>query len=241
MITAIAAPYIEGPARAGIVLRLSLDWHAMASDHDNPNLKPRTEQQRLTVNSNPEFHREWPLDPGREVTVVRIRGDEIGPSPITRKTADRWAKDRLRGTFTNEDTGWAISVGSSGIEEGLHRLTGAKPPEAIAAIPGLIKSATVAESRADLLHRPEIKAFHTFIAPLMIGETLYFGRMTTKETNHGNHYHGHQIQSLELGKEIPGVISGDRKPTGQLGHPRPPGIVRLGLLLTHFKPARVVP
>jgi hypothetical protein len=123
---------------------------------------------------------EWPLDLEREVCVVQIQGDELGPNPITRKAADRWAKNNLRGTYLHQETGWVISVGSSGIEEGLHRLTGAKHPEAIAGIPGLIASAIVVASRPDLLHRPEIRFFHTLLAPLsQCAEMTWTVRPTT--------------------------------------------------------------
>lgn len=178
----------------------------------------------------------WPVDPNRDIPIVHLTGNETGPPPNTRQQAARWAKANLRGTYQNTQTGWHLAVFTGGIEEGLHRLTAAKHPEAIAAIPDLIKNAVLIQSEPDHQNRPDIKAFHTFLAPLQIGDKLFTARMTIKELkSSGRQYYGHQIESLELDIEKPGVISGDHKPNGQLGHPRPPGTVKLGQLLARFK------
>jgi hypothetical protein len=197
--------------------------------------KLKAEFQHLMDHCNHGEGWPWLLRPSHEVAVVHIRGDEAGKHPGW-KEATVWAKAYLRGTYINEATGWAIHVGSNGIQEGIHRLAAAAHPEAIAGVPALLAHCLPVYNANDLLARENIRRVHTMAGGLRIGHSLYRAMVTVRDTTLGMTYYGHHIGSLDT--KMSGDLGEVPKPGGHSSDSHPPDSIRLGLLLRGFKPPR---
>ena len=142
--------------------------------------------------------------------VFRISATEIGAAdPITivrappsrfesAKVALRWAIDNLRGTYQNRRTGWAIDVARAGLEKALSHSgrAGGSHLGAITAVPRLLESAVLVESRPSLKSEG-IRAIHRFYAPLKIGSGLYRVKITVKETMQGKKFYDQSLTEIE--------------------------------------------
>jgi len=187
---------------------------------------------------NPGERLDWPLDANREVNIIRILGTEMGDACERAHNAKAWAKDHVYNSegWKNGATGWKVAIGSKGINEAIDRLKWPKKVarQTIAAVPTLIRAAIPIQTEPDRRGRKDIIAVHTLIAPILIGGGIFRARMTIRETKEGHNYYGHHLEGLNIA--MPEAFCVGHTPEGELGVTRHPGTLRLGLLLTGFKP-----
>ena len=106
-----------------------------------------------------------------------------------------------RGLFTNADTGWKISLTRQGVKKAVlyARDDGhvdveisRKKIEIVAVLPELLKNAVRYESEPNLKDRkPEIIAFHHFVAAVRLDGQLERVRLTVAEEKFGRRFYDH--------------------------------------------------
>jgi len=140
------------------------------------------------------------------VNVTSLRGDEIPLSndfKQARKETHLWARENIRGEYVNDDTGWNISVSRKGIDESANHAKDIDHLKALVALPDLIKNSVKIDSRKHLPVSDQIKAVHTFYAPLEIGDKPYISKIVVKESDRGKLFYDHQASKIER----PSVVS----------------------------------
>ena len=153
---------------------------------------------------------------------VEISGTEIKPDADFKqykKNALEYGK-KLRGTYTNKDTGEKIPLtggnGSGGIREILqHDYKDAEHLQSVAAIPQIIENGIFIDELAneDKENHKDIKSFRYYVCGLKIGETEYTVKAVVAVQNNGERYYDHKLTSIEKGKLLD-LINGqaaDRK------------------------------
>lgn len=145
----------------------------------------------------------------RKSEPVEITGREIEPSDDLKqykKNALEYGK-RLRGEYTNKDTGVVISVtgGNSrgGIREILqHDYKDVEHLQSIAAIPQIIENSIFIEELAneDLEKYPGVKSFSYYVCGLKIAGVDYTVKAVIANQNNGERYYDHKLTNIEKGK-----------------------------------------
>lgn len=142
----------------------------------------------------------------RVVVIDSPRFAESTPQ-AARRLAAEWAQANLRGNVENDETGWDIEITGNGIKKALSgtRDNPFDHIEAIAAVPEMLRNATLDVTRPDRHGDPNIVAIHEFRAPLNIEGRNYDARMIVKETAGGRMFYDHGL----LKKGDPAGISVD--------------------------------
>lgn len=129
-----------------------------------------------------------------------ISGLEIEPDvniKTYKKHALRYGLDKIRGVYTNRDTGIAIHVTKNTIKEILnHDYKNQEQLQSIAAIPQIIENSLYIGSLPN--HDTKIKAtkFDYFFCGLRIGDTGYTVRSVVVEMENGTRYYDHKLTAL---------------------------------------------
>ncbi|MGI8425032.1 MAG: LPD1 domain-containing protein, partial [Actinomycetota bacterium] len=158
-----------------------------------------------------------------DVPVTETSGEELtaGKSLWQLRHAARQRLKTYQGeSFRNADTGWELRISKDSVGKMSSRTQSADDLRAVAALPGLIENAVLAESHPDSAKDPNITAIHRFYTPLVVAGRLYRVKLTAKEGTKG----GRRLYTLNAAEiEDPAVI----KPltTTQEGgvHERPAG------------------
>lgn len=186
-VEAVGAGVLEASkivAAARSVLRMS---------NDRPKLGDQKSAGGKTYRFN-ENHR-WELMKGeggepktpestsREIPPLPSKAEIVDaseiPKPLGRKEALEAGKS-IRGEYTNDHTGWEISVFMDAIRDSVYRHS--RDFRAILATPTLIKKAIAFRApESGREERADIKAVYELYAPLRIGEEQYIARMTVLE------------------------------------------------------------
>ena len=187
-----------------------------------------TEKQWLQVRT-PSFkawfgdwEKPFRIEKLRASKPVEISGTEIKPDADFKqykKNALEYGK-KLRGTYTNKDTGEKIPLtggnGSGGIREILqHDYKDAEHLQSVAAIPQIIENGIFIDELAneDKENHKDIKSFRYYVCGLKIGEIEYTVKAVVAVQNNGERYYDHKLTSIEKGKLLD-LINGqaaDRK------------------------------
>lgn len=145
----------------------------------------------------------------RKSKAVKITGEEIVPSDDLKqykKNALEYGK-KLRGEYTNEDTGESIALtgGNSrgGIREILqHDYKDTEHLQSIAAIPQIIEKSIFIDDipNEDVEKYSGVKSFRYYVCGLKIGNNDYTVKAVVAVQNNGERYYDHKLSSIEKGK-----------------------------------------
>ena len=142
----------------------------------------------------------------RRSTLVEITGNEITPSDDLKqykKNALEYGK-KLRGKYTNKDTGITVIFSSGNKNGGLkevlqHDISNTAHIQSVAAIPQIIEDAIYIDSieNEDKEKNPNVSRYHYYVCGLRIGGTDYTVRAVIAEQNNGNRYYDHKLTEIE--------------------------------------------
>ncbi len=145
----------------------------------------------------------------RESKPVEITGNEIEPSDDLKqykKNALEYGK-KLRGEYTNKDTGETISLtgGNSrgGIREILqHDYKDVEHLQSIAAIPQIIENSIFIDElpNEDFDKYPGVSSFSYYVCGLKIGKEDYTVKAVIANQSNGERYYDHKLTHIEKGK-----------------------------------------
>lgn len=145
----------------------------------------------------------------RNSKPVEITGNEIEPNEDLKqykKNALEYGK-KLRGEYTNKDTGETISLtgGNSrgGIREILqHDYKDVEHLQSIAAIPQIIENSIFIDelSNEDFDKYPGINSFSYYVCGLKIGKEDYTVKAVIANQSNGERYYDHKLTHIEKGK-----------------------------------------
>ena len=140
---------------------------------------------------------------------VEITGDEIEPSDDLKqykKNALEYGK-RLRGEYTNKDTGVTVILSSGNKNGGLkevlqHDINDIDHLKSVAAIPGILENSIYIETvdNEEVDKNPNVARYHYYVCGLKIGDTDYTVKAVVAEQNNGNRYYDHKLTEIEKGK-----------------------------------------
>lgn len=182
-----------------------------------PNGKPTklTEHQWMQVRTKAfkEWFGDWEkaarIEKLRKSKAVKITGEEIVPSDDLKqykKNALEYGK-KLRGEYTNEDTGESIALtgGNSrgGIREILqHDYKDTEHLQSIAAIPQIIEKSIFIDDipNEDVEKYSGVKSFRYYVCGLKIGNNDYTVKAVVAVQNNGDRYYDHKLSRIEKGK-----------------------------------------
>ncbi len=122
-----------------------------------------------------------------------------------RKAAERYALDNLRGTYVNADTDWDIVLSRAGIKKTLEGDGSMVRAEIAANLPALLKSATLADTHADVDARPDVAAVHRFRTQFVLDGRVNDVLLTVKQDTAGTnrHYAVEHVEVEPAGKRLP--------------------------------------
>ena len=145
----------------------------------------------------------------RESRPVEITGKEIEPGDDLKqykKNALEYGK-KLRGEYTNKDTGETISLtgGNSrgGIREILqHDYKDVEHLQSIAAIPQIIENSIFIDElpNEDFEKYPGVNSFSYYVCGLKIGKEDYTVKAVIANQSNGERYYDHKLTKIEKGK-----------------------------------------
>ncbi|RHH25673.1 hypothetical protein DW219_02015 [Desulfovibrio sp. AM18-2] len=156
-------------------------------------------RQRSVVQGNPEdvgagaLHH--PLNAGVDleapVRVVTVQPQFEGKSPweLMKGQGKKSLGKAVVGAYTNNSTGWTISVTMHGAEHAISSATrrgvgGIEHLEAVANLPSLIENAVLVETHPDKKGQ-RLAAVHRMYAPMALGSDMYAVKLTVKEAQEG--------------------------------------------------------
>ena len=133
-----------------------------------------------------------------------ITGFEIEPDvdfKAYKKHALRFGLDRIRGVYTNIDTGLEIHVTKNTIKEILnHDYKDQEQLQSIAAIPQIIENSQYIGSRPNHDTKTRAAKFDYFVCGLKIGDISYTVRSVVVEMENGTRYYDHKLTPIEKEK-----------------------------------------
>ena len=145
----------------------------------------------------------------RESKPVEITGDEITPSDDLKqykRNALEYGK-KLRGVYTNEDTGEQIELTGGNRRGGLreilqHDYKDKEHLQSIAAIPQIIEKAIFIDElpNEDRKNYSGVRAFRYYVCGLKIADVDYTVKAVIAEQNNGERYYDHKLTKIEKGK-----------------------------------------
>lgn len=145
----------------------------------------------------------------RESKPVEITGDEITPSDDLKqykRNALEYGK-KLRGVYTNEDTGEQIELTGGNRRGGLreilqHDYKDKEHLQSIAAIPQIIEKAIFIDElpNEDRKNYPGVRAFRYYVCGLKIADVDHTVKAVIAEQNNGERYYDHKLTKIEKGK-----------------------------------------
>lgn len=145
----------------------------------------------------------------RKSEPVEITGREIEPSDDLKqykKNALEYGK-RLRGEYTNKDTGETVMVGKNAIKEVLnHDYKNAEQLQSVAAIPQIIENAVYIESQANTDDKVDAEKFDYYVCGMKIGGEDYTVRAVIVTPKEGTRYYDHKLSKIEKGKLLDSLI-----------------------------------
>ena len=146
----------------------------------------------------------------REVRTTRAEPRLLKEHKNMRDAARAYGDRHLFGKkVTNAETGLSVQFTTSGIKHTVgHGSVGFSDPEdhhrkAVAALPELIRHATLHSSEPDRKARPQILGVHHLAAPLMIGNARYVANMTVREQNDGAMFYDHHLRLVQADLPAP--------------------------------------
>ena len=135
---------------------------------------------------------------------IAITGFEIEPNTdfkIYKKHALHYGLDRIRGVYTNRDTGVEIHVTKNTIKEILnHDYKNQEQLQSIAAIPQIIEHSLYIGSRPNRDTKIQAAKFDYFLCGLNIGNVGYTVRSVIVEMENGTRYYDHKLTAIEKEK-----------------------------------------
>lgn len=145
---------------------------------------------------NPAFNeKKQRIEKLRKSEPVEITGWEIEPSDDLKqykKNALEYGK-RLRGEYTNKDTGETVMVGKNAIKEVLnHDYKNAEQLQSVAAIPQIIENAVYIESQANTDDKVDAEKFDYYVCGMKIGGEDYTVRAVIVTPKEGTRYYDHK-------------------------------------------------
>ena len=145
----------------------------------------------------------------RKSKPVEITGNEIEPSDDLKqykKNALEYGK-KLRGEYTNKDTGKTVFIGKNGIKEVLqHDYKNVSQLQSIAAIPQIIENSVYIGSMPNTDTKVDAEKFDYYVCGLKIGGENYTVRAVFVTPKNGTVYYDHRLTHIEKGKLLDSLI-----------------------------------
>lgn len=163
-----------------------------------------------------ESPKEERIEKLRESKPVEITGEEITPSDDLKqykRNALEYGK-KLRGVYTNEDTGEQIELTGGNRRGGLreilqHDYKDKEHLQSIAAIPQIIEKAIFIDElpNEDRKNYPGVRAFRYYVCGLKIADVDYTVKAVIAEQNNGERYYDHKLTKIEKGKLLSIILT----------------------------------
>lgn len=191
------------------VMKDLLDGVAPGKHFNSRNDDPRFMFADTGESMSLESPKEERIEKLRESKPVEITGEEITPSDDLKqykRNALEYGK-KLRGVYTNEDTGEPIELTGGNRRGGLreilqHDYKDKEHLQSIAAIPQIIEKAIFIDElpNEDRKNYPGVRAFRYYVCGLKIADVDYTVKAVIAEQNNGERYYDHKLTKIEKGK-----------------------------------------
>lgn len=171
----------------------------------------------------------------KRVPIISVPSQyDNDPFPQARLKAQIQAKREFRGSYTNVETGWDISVGARGIKKAASGVRVKADLELIAAIPELLRTSALVETAPG--NSPDIRAAHTFIGAVEHAGSVRRVSITVLEDRNGRRFYDQHSEEKKGPANPAAGTSALRSRVEQQG-PAGPSDISIGELLTTVKPA----
>ena len=191
------------------VMKDLLDGVDPGKHFNSRNDDPRFMLADTGKNMSLESPKEERIEKLRESKPVEITGEEITSSDDLKqykRNALEYGK-KLRGVYTNEDTGEQIELTGGNRRGGLreilqHDYKDKEHLQSIAAIPQIIEKAIFIDElpNEDRKNYPGVRAFRYYVCGLKIADVDYTVKAVIAEQNNGERYYDHKLTKIEKGK-----------------------------------------
>jgi hypothetical protein len=208
-------PEANGDVKGGSATGQNEETPETAQPEAVPAIDTRTPEQRVP-GPNYVWNPANPLDenPPSAPQSVSVAGMPDGESFNGNINAARdWALKNLRGTVTNQKTGLPIEIARAGVEKALSSSAVKKSPnvkdhvDAVRAVPQLLSTADLVESRPAQKNPQNIGGILRFHAPLKVNGNPYTARLTVREHINPKGRKFYTYELMELEKEKPAVTA----------------------------------
>jgi hypothetical protein len=148
-----------------------------------------------------------------QIWIVELTGDEFGShlkKPQLGAAADDYLKTLQCGSgLINSDTGWLLQINKTGRKKmGDNAALTSIEIKAIAGLEALVKTAILAETHADYVHKNQFVAhIHRFYAAMRMNKELYRVKLTVKEyIGKDGKKNLHALSAVEIENAPPGTF-----------------------------------
>lgn len=134
---------------------------------------------------------------------VELTGNEYkGKYELTRKSAQEFLLNNLRGEYTIADTGEKVNLSKVGAKKVTsHSMGNEAHLKSIVAIPQLLENAIFIEERANEKDNDKYDSYRYYVVGLKIGNEDYTARLTVG-VKKGEYYYDHYLTEIEKGNLI---------------------------------------
>lgn len=139
----------------------------------------------------------------RDSKPIELTGEEYkGKYELTRKSAQEFLLNNLRGEYTIADTGEKVSLSKVGAKKVTsHSMGNEAHLKSIVAIPRLLENAIFIEERVNEKSNEKYDSYRYYVVGLKIGNEDYTARLTVG-VKKGKYYYDHYLTEIEKGNLI---------------------------------------
>jgi len=165
--------------------------------------------QEVTKGGQPLFQLPR-ADPEARVPVLPVdpKFQSAGDFKATRRAAQAWARENIRGSFRNIATGWEINVDRRGIESATSVTRSARDLDILQIIPDLLRDAVLVDTQAPRVAEIAVRAYHTLVGAMSYQGSIYRVQLTVREQDDGRRFydqHSFEMGSPDLESEARGA------------------------------------
>lgn len=173
-----------------------------------PNGKPTLLSERQWAQVRTRDFKNWFGDWEKAARVEKLRRSETvavafnGEYALDRKSAKEWAKNNIRGSYVNKDTGETIEVSRMGIDKVTsHGEREEEHLKSVVAIPDLIENSVFIEEASNEKGSDKYDAYRYYVCGLNIDGTNYTAKIVVGLKD-GKRYYDHRLTGIEKGRLI---------------------------------------
>lgn len=174
-----------------------------------PNGQPTNLNEEQWVAVRTQRFKDWFGDWEKSTRIEKLKNSEPiinkynGEYELNRESAKAWAKDNLRNTYTNKDTGEKISVSRLGINKSTsHSMGDEAHLKSFVDIPNFIENSIFITEQEAGKENAKYSKYRYYVAGVKIGGEDYTVKITIGVDSNGNKFYDHALTQFEKGKLI---------------------------------------